>query len=151
MKEFVEQAKALGDITRLKIVRLMMESRQDLCVCEIMDALEVSHSNVSRHLKILKTAGFVRERREGRWVHFHLTEPGSPFHKYLLLAVGNLPAEHLAADIERMHLRLSLREGGRCVEGVKSGKWGQLLSLDGNEEQKRFDERLVERKAERSP
>ena len=53
-----------------------------------MDALEVSHSNVSRHLKILKTAGFVKEKKEGRWVHFFLAEPDSPFHKNLLQAVG---------------------------------------------------------------
>ena len=146
MKEFVEQAKALGDITRLKIVRLMMEARQDLCVCEFMDALEVSHSNVSRHLKILKTSGFVREKREGRWVHFVLTEPVGPFHENLLLAVGSIPAELFAADIERMHLRLSLREGGKCVEGVKSRKWGQLIDLEGGDKRKFFDRRLQARR-----
>ena len=54
MKEFVEQVKALGDATRLKIIRLLCEAREDLCVCEIMDAIEISHCNISRHLKILK-------------------------------------------------------------------------------------------------
>ena len=129
MKEFVEQAKALGDVTRLKMIRLLCEAREDLCVCEIMDALEVSHSNVSRHLKILKTTGFVRERREGRWVHFYLAEPGSPSHKNLLLAVGNMPAEHFAADIERLQARLSLREDGKCVDGLQSEKWKAALKL----------------------
>jgi len=129
MKEFVEQSKAMGDVTRLKMIRLFCEARQDLCVCEIMDALEVSHSNVSRHLKILKTAGFVKEKKEGRWVHFFLTEPVSPFHKNLLLAVGNMPAELFAADIERLQLRLSLREGGKCVDGLQSEKWRAALKL----------------------
>ena len=129
MQDFVEQAKALGDVTRLKMIRLFCEAREDLCVCEIMDALEVSHSNVSRHLKILKTAGFVRERKEGRWVHFYLTEPSSPSHKNLLLAVGNLPAENFANDIERLKLRLSLREDGKCVDGLQSEKWKSALKL----------------------
>ena len=62
MEEFVEQAKALGDGTRLKIVRLLIEEREDLCVCEIMDALEVSHCNISRHLKILKPAGLSKTK-----------------------------------------------------------------------------------------
>jgi len=144
MKAFVEQAKALVDVTRLKMIRLFCEAREDLCVCEIMDALEVSHSNVSRHLKILKTAGFVRERKEGRWVHFYLAEPGSPSHQNLLLAVGNLPAEHFAADIERMNLRLSLREDGKCVEGLNSRKWELALRLGGNRQlpdQRRLESR----------
>jgi ArsR family transcriptional regulator len=129
MKEFVEQAKALGDATRLRIIRLICEAKEELCVCELMDAIEVSHSNVSRHLKILKTAKIVRENKEGRWVHFSLAEPGSPFHKNLLLAVGNMPAEHFAADIERLKARLSLREGGKCVNGLQSEKWKSALKL----------------------
>jgi ArsR family transcriptional regulator len=129
MKEFAEQVKALGDVTRLKMIRLLCEAKEDLCVCEIMDALEISHSNVSRHLKILKTAGFVKENKEGRWVHFFLAEPGSSSHKNLLLAVGNMPAELFAADIERMQLRLSLREGGKCVDGLNSERWKAALKL----------------------
>jgi len=129
MKEFVEQAKALGDVTRLKMIRLLCEAREDLCVCEIMDALEVSHSNVSRHLKILKTTGFVKEKKEGRWVHFSLARPVGPFHKNLLLAVRNMPAENFADDVERLKLRLSLREDGKCIDGLKSEKWMAALKL----------------------
>jgi ArsR family transcriptional regulator len=88
MEQFVEQLKSLGDVTRLKIIRLMIEVREDLCVCEIMDALEVSHCNISRHLKILKTAGYVKEKKEGRWVHFSLAHPERPFHKNLLTSNG---------------------------------------------------------------
>ena len=81
MKEFAEQVKALGDVTRLRMIRLFCEERADLCVCEIMDALEVSHCNVSRHLKILKAAGFVKEKKEGRWVHFFLARAREPISK----------------------------------------------------------------------
>ena len=129
MEQFVEQLKSLGDVTRLKIIRLMIEVREDLCVCEIMDALEVSHCNISRHLKILKTAGYVKEKKEGRWVHFSLAHPERPFHKNLLLAVRNMPADNFDNDIERLNLRLSLRKDGKCVAGLKSEKWIAALKL----------------------
>jgi ArsR family transcriptional regulator len=129
LKEFAEQLKSLGDVTRLKIIRLLCEAKEDLCVCEIMDAVEVSHCNISRHLKILKTAGLVKEKKEGRWVHFSLANPEEPFHKSLLQAVRNMPSENFADDIERLKLRLSLREDGKCVDGLKSKKWMAALKL----------------------
>ena len=56
-------------------------------------------------------------------------QPRQPFHKNLLLAVGNMPAELFAAEIERLKLRLSLREDGKCVDGLKSEKWMSALKL----------------------
>jgi ArsR family transcriptional regulator len=122
MTEFVEQLKSLGDVTRLKIIRLLCEAGE-LCVCEIMDAIEDSHSNISRHLKILRAAGLVKEKKEGRWAYFSLADPDSPFHRDLLQAVRNMPAENFTDDIERLKLRLSLREGEKCVDGLKSERW----------------------------
>ncbi len=129
MKAYVEQAKALGDVTRLRIMRLICESRQALCVCELMDALKVSHCNISRHLKILKITGIVEEQKEGRWVHFSVANPGNLFHKNLLRAVGDMPSELFADDIERLKARLSLREDGKCVDGLNSEKWKATLKL----------------------
>jgi len=141
MNEFVEQMKALGDATRMKIIRLLCEAREDLCVCEIMDALEVSHCNISRHLKILKTAGFVKEKKEGRWVHFSLMKPERRFHKNLLQAVLNMPAENFTNDIERLKLRLSLREDGKCVDGLQSAKWVAAMKLIRAESIKRYSKK----------
>ncbi len=129
MDSFVEQLKSLGDDTRLRMIRLMMESKQALCVCEIMDALENSHANVSRHLKILKTVGLVKEQKEGKWAYFSLADPKSPFHRNLLQTVRNMPAENVANELKRLKLRLSLREGGKCVDGLKSEKWMAALKL----------------------
>jgi ArsR family transcriptional regulator len=123
MEEFVEQFKSLGDATRLKIIRLLCEAGEELCVCEIMDAIEDSHSNISRHLKILRAAGLVKEIKEGRWAYFSLADPDSPFHTNLLQAVRNIPAEIFVNDIERLKLRLSLREGEKCIDGLKSERW----------------------------
>jgi ArsR family transcriptional regulator len=109
-----------------------------------MDALEVSHCNISRHLKILKIAGIVEERKEGRWVHFSIANPESPFHKNLLLAIGNMPVEHFAAEIERLKLRLSLREDGKCVDGLKSEKWIAALKIIRAENINRYEKRRMQ-------
>jgi ArsR family transcriptional regulator len=129
MEEFVEQFKSLGDATRLKIIRLLFEAGEELCVCEIMDAIVDSHSNISRHLKILKASGLVKEQKEGKWAYFSLADPDSPFHRNLLHAVRNMPAENFTDDIERLKLRLSLREGEKCVEGLKSERWMAALKI----------------------
>ena len=139
MKPYVEQAKALGDVTRLRIMRLICEAGQALCVCELMDALKVSHCNISRHLKILKIAGIVEEQKEGRWVHFSVANPRNLFHKNLLRAVDEMPSELFAADIERLKARLSLREDGKCVDGLNSERWKAALKLIRTENVTRYN------------
>jgi ArsR family transcriptional regulator len=59
---------ALSDETRLEIVRLL--SHGERCVCELQDALDAAQSRLSFHLKTLKDAGLVTDRREGRWVYY---------------------------------------------------------------------------------
>ncbi len=61
---------ALSDATRLEIVRLL--SHRERCVCELQDALGAAQSRLSFHLKTLKDAGLVSDRREGRWVYYAL-------------------------------------------------------------------------------
>ncbi len=66
MKELIEVFKALSDETRLRIMKLLEE--EALCVCEIMAVLGMIQSRVSRHLDILRRAGFLVARREKKWV-----------------------------------------------------------------------------------
>ena len=61
---------ALSDETRLEIVRLL--SHGERCVCELQGALEAAQSRLSFHLKTLKDAGLVIDRRQGRWVYYAL-------------------------------------------------------------------------------
>ncbi len=88
-----------------------------------MDAIEDSHSNISRHLKILRTAKLVKEKKEGKWAYFSLADSDSAFHKNLLQAIRSIPGEYFAEDSGRLKLRLSLREDGKCIDGLKSEKW----------------------------
>ncbi len=61
---------ALSDETRLQIVGKLLTGEK--CVCELTDALDAGQSRLSFHLKTLKTAGLVSDRRAGRWVHYML-------------------------------------------------------------------------------
>ncbi len=70
MKQTVQIFKALGDPTRLRIVKLLENG--ELCVCQLMAVLGMGQSRISRHLSILKQAGLISDRRQGKWVHYML-------------------------------------------------------------------------------
>ncbi len=59
---------ALSDETRVEIVRLLSHGAR--CVCELQDALGAAQSRLSFHLRVLKDAGLVTDRRDGRWVYY---------------------------------------------------------------------------------
>src|ERR1700735_1293204 len=64
------QFRALSDETRLQLVDLLRGGER--CVCELTDALDLGQSLLSFHLKALKDAGLVTDRREGRWAYYSL-------------------------------------------------------------------------------
>ncbi|MEX2110470.1 MAG: metalloregulator ArsR/SmtB family transcription factor [Gemmatimonadaceae bacterium] len=66
----VELFHALSDETRVEIVEML--GRGERCVCDLTDALDAAQSRLSFHLKVLKDAGIVRDRKDGRWVHYEL-------------------------------------------------------------------------------
>src|SRR5918912_2869877 len=61
---------ALSDPTRLSIIQRLRFGER--CVCDLTDALEAAQSRLSFHLKVLKQAGLVTDRREGRWMYYTL-------------------------------------------------------------------------------
>ncbi|HEY0528201.1 MAG TPA: metalloregulator ArsR/SmtB family transcription factor, partial [Gemmatimonadaceae bacterium] len=61
---------ALSDETRLEIIEML--HRGERCVCDLTDALDAAQSRLSFHLRVLKDAGIVRDRKSGRWVHYEL-------------------------------------------------------------------------------
>ena len=68
----VSIARALGHSARLRTVAALRTG--ELCVCQITEILTLAPSTVSAHLKELKQAGLVNERKEGKWVYFALVE-----------------------------------------------------------------------------
>jgi len=63
--------KALSDPTRLKIIKLLAE--KEMCVCEIMAALNLTQPNASHHLNLLEREGITKKRREGKWTIYKLS------------------------------------------------------------------------------
>ncbi|MFI4876992.1 MAG: ArsR/SmtB family transcription factor [Blastopirellula sp. JB062] len=90
--------RALSDPTRLRILHLLR--RGELCVCDLVNVLDVPQPTASRHLAYLKKAGLVAARKEGLWQYYRLITPETKFHQSLLNCVADsaevLP--QLAAD-----------------------------------------------------
>jgi ArsR family transcriptional regulator len=63
---------ALSDETRLAVLALLQDGER--CVCELQEPLGARQSRLSFHLKVLKEAGLVRDRREGRWAYYTLDQ-----------------------------------------------------------------------------
>ncbi len=61
---------ALSDETRLQIIELLRKGER--CVCELTDSLDAAQSRLSFHLRVLRDAGIVRDRKDGRWVYYEL-------------------------------------------------------------------------------
>ncbi|NQT23911.1 winged helix-turn-helix transcriptional regulator [candidate division KSB1 bacterium] len=70
MNPLVQIFKALSDPNRIRIIKML--EIKPLCVCEITAILNLATSTVSKHLSILKEAGFIFEQKEGKWVNYHL-------------------------------------------------------------------------------
>ena len=65
--------KALADATRLRILGLL--SSREMCVCEVMVALDLTQPTASHHLRILENVGLVKDRKEGKWVFYSIANP----------------------------------------------------------------------------
>ena len=64
--------KALADTTRLRILGLL--AVREMCVCEVMVALDLTQPTASHHLRILENAGLVKDRKDGKWVFYSLSD-----------------------------------------------------------------------------
>jgi len=63
--------KCLADSTRLRIL-LLVQQESELCVCELVQALDLSQPKISRHLALMKSANVLSDRRQGQWIHYRL-------------------------------------------------------------------------------
>jgi len=70
LKQITNTLKALSDEIRLRIINILYD--QELCVCEIVDALSLPQSTVSRHLTVLKNANIVEDIKHGQWAFYKL-------------------------------------------------------------------------------
>jgi len=102
MTEFIEITKALADANRVRA--LMALRNRELCVCRIIEMLQLAPSTVSKHLTILKQARLIEGRKEGRWMYYRLpSDPNSTVREtleWIFQSLENSP--DIEADKKRM-------------------------------------------------
>lgn len=89
MDIFLKTIGSINDETRLRILRFI-DINHEVCVCDIEQSFEMIQSRVSRHLKILKEAGFLRVDRRGRWAYYSIRNPLDQFRQSILKEISYL-------------------------------------------------------------
>lgn len=110
-----ELFQALSDPNRIRIIRLMLDIKGELCLCELSEALDEPEYKLSRHVKILKSHGLLTSVRDGKWIYHSLVKD-QKFLKTLFKAVIEFPdgEVQLHEDLVRFRRRIKFREKGRC-------------------------------------
>jgi ArsR family transcriptional regulator len=103
MKEIATLFKSLEDETRLRIMALLLDA-DELCVCHIMEVLQLPQSTVSRHLSNLKNAGWLKDRRAGIWIHYSIARDLSPIHKAVILILRSTLKQNVMALKDKKRL-----------------------------------------------
>ena len=110
MWELIKVFKALSDDTRIRMLHLLSEG--ELCVCQIMQALEISQTRASRNLGILRDAGLLKDRRDGQWVHYSVNrEVAAEYLKLMGLVTSLLRDDQTIAE-DRKRLEKAVQMGG---------------------------------------
>ncbi|MBB6430500.1 ArsR/SmtB family transcription factor [Algisphaera agarilytica] len=95
--------RAFADPTRLRLMNLLQD-QEEVCVCDLMNTLDLPQAKVSRHLAYLRRAELVETRKDGQWVYYRLAPSGSAFHAKMLECLQCCFAEvpELQADRDRL-------------------------------------------------
>jgi ArsR family transcriptional regulator len=109
MRDVVKAFKALSDETRLRILNLLLE--RECCVCEVMQALEISQTRASRNLGILEDAGFLTARRDGVWIVYSIDWQTANSHAASLAKLlRDSPISDELMEQDKKRLKLTVRK-----------------------------------------
>ena len=121
MRELIKVYKALSDESRLRVLNLVME--RECCVCEVMQALEISQSKASRILSALYDVGFLKLRKDGLWSLYSIDKDGMDLHlKDILKANTKAFKGNRQMDIDLERLKKAERVGPGCVRKMRAEK-----------------------------
>lgn len=105
--------KGLADLTRLRMLNLLLQG--ELCGCDIEYVLDLSQSNVSRHLSYLKRAGLVNDRRHGYRVFYELADRSDKTRALLLDYLRHVFAGEAVFAKDQKELKSAIRDGSCTV------------------------------------
>ena len=113
MQDLIKAMKALSDETRLRILNVLLE--RECCVCEIMQALDISQSRASRNLGILQDAGFLKARRDGVWIVYSVDwQTANRYAISLAKLVKDSPVSNEVLEKDKERLKHTTRIGPGC-------------------------------------
>ena len=125
MEELSIIFKSLSDGTRLRIVKLLEQG--ELCVCEIVAALDIVQPKASFHLGVLREAKIIKDRKQGKWTHYRIHD-GDVFRRMLILTtLEKVPESVMSEDKKRLAVfrkkrSVKLELPGSPVNAVCCGK-----------------------------
>lgn len=120
MEKIIPVFKAMADETRLRILKLLA-CGDEVCVCELTDALEMTQPNVSFHLGILREAGLIKDRREGRWSFYQL-DMGDMLNRVLVpTSLERVTGKKLDGDKKRLDTVRKSKEAAKTIK-IKAEK-----------------------------
>jgi ArsR family transcriptional regulator, arsenate/arsenite/antimonite-responsive transcriptional repressor len=122
VKDLVLAAKAFADPSRVRVLAALRG--QELCVCELCDVLGLTQSTLSTHLQVIRKAGLVSARKEGKWMYYAI----SPKAKRMVNSLFQSFSDSLKTDValsrdeKKLSQRLALRNNGACCVGFGNPK-----------------------------
>lgn len=123
MRETIRTFKALSDETRLRILSILLG--RECCVCEVMQALDISQTRASRNLAALYEAGFLKLRKDGSWSLYSINRDEMNEHLTdLLQAVTRALKGNKTVEQDRERLRQAVRVGPSCAERMRGERSG---------------------------
>ena len=118
MRDLIKAIKALSDETRLRSLNLLLV--RECCVCEVMQALDISQSRASRNLSALYDAGFLKLRKDGLWSLYSIDREGIEEHfSDLVEVVEKALRGNKVAKLDRERLQKAERIGPGCAEKLR--------------------------------
>ena len=96
MEIFLKTVSALNDETRVLLLAFI-DANGECCVCDLQNSLDMIQSRLSRHLKILKDAGFLKVERKGTWAYYSIR---SPLDRFRLEALEEI--RHLGLELPKL-------------------------------------------------
>ncbi len=141
MDRDAEVFQSLAEPTRLRLLNILRQAGE-VCVCELVDALQLPQYNISRHLHVLAQAGWLKDRRCGKWIYYRIAKDLKPYQRAVLRALDELrdEREDFQQDEARASRRLKLRRDGACCLGlgglVKLAKRSEKRKVEGVQELK---------------
>lgn len=123
MLEFLNITKALAEENRLRI--LLALEVEELCVCQIIELLELAPSTVSKHIYVLRQARLVEGRKDGRWMYYRLADESASTQVSEAIAwlkKSLSPSERIRADAKRLKQILKIDREILCSRQTRSSE-----------------------------